>query len=148
MPQKRQITLAEMKVGIFVTIALLLLSALILQQSWGLRWFSQSLKMVTYLPDVGGLKSGAPVWLAGMEIGRVRKVSIVPPEIFSGNAQIYRKIDELKKAIDTTDPTLSANKKNIEDMQDQIRIAHLVQRGAESVDQIMRQFVDKADRIA
>jgi phospholipid/cholesterol/gamma-HCH transport system substrate-binding protein len=121
MPQKKQLTLAEMKVGIFVTIALLLLSALILQQSWGLSWFSKSLKMITYLSDVGGLKSGAPVWLAGLEIGRVRKITIVPPEVFQGNARIYRRIEELKKKIDTTDPTLPAAKKNIEDMHNEIR---------------------------
>jgi phospholipid/cholesterol/gamma-HCH transport system substrate-binding protein len=121
MPQKRQVSMAEMKVGIFVTIALLLLSALILQKSWGLSWFTKSVKMITYLSDVGGLKSGAPVWLAGLEIGRVRKITIVPPEVFSGNAKIYRKIEELKKRIEATDSTLPANKKNIEDMHDQIR---------------------------
>ena len=92
MPQKKQVTLAEMKVGIFVTIALLILATLILQQSWGVNWFSKSVKAVTYLPDVGGLKSGAPVWLAGIEIGRVRKVTIVPPEVFPGNAQIYQQM--------------------------------------------------------
>src|SRR5512139_3753197 len=119
MPHKRQVSLAEMKVGIFVTIALLLFSALILQQSWGLSWFSKSLKMVTYLPDVGGLKSGAPVWLAGMEIGRVRNVAIVPPEVFAGNAKIYRQIDDLKREIESSDKKLSASRKNIEDMQDQ-----------------------------
>ena len=68
MPPKKQIALAQLKVGIFVTIALVLLGALILQQSWGLNWFSRSAKALTYLPDVGGLKSGAPVWLAGIEI--------------------------------------------------------------------------------
>ncbi len=110
-----------MKLGIFVIVALLLLSALILQQSWGISWFSKSLKMVTFLPDVGGLKSGAPVWLAGLEIGRVRKVSIIPPETFPENAQLFRKIDELKKQIEATDPNIPANKKNIDDLQDQIR---------------------------
>ena len=33
-----------MKVGIFVLIALLLLAIVILQQSWGVNWFSRSLK--------------------------------------------------------------------------------------------------------
>jgi len=61
-------------------IALFLLAALILQQSWGLNWFTRSAKAVTYLPDVGGLKPGAPVWLAGIEIGRVRSVTIVRPK--------------------------------------------------------------------
>src|SRR5512136_71694 len=103
MPPKKQIAIAQLKVGIFVTVALLLLATLILQQSWGVNWFKTTVKAVTYLPDVGGLKSGAPVWLAGIEIGRVRRVSIVPPEVFPGNAQIYRQIDESKKAIEVTD---------------------------------------------
>ena len=110
-----------MKVGIFVIIALLLLAILILQQSWGVSWFSKSLKMLTYLPDVGGLKSGAPVWLAGIEIGRVRKVTIVPPELFGANAKIYRRIEEVKKQIESLDPKLPANEHTIADMQDQIR---------------------------
>jgi len=121
MPQKKQVTLAEMKVGIFVTIALLILATLILQQSWGVNWFSKSVKAVTYLPDVGGLKSGAPVWLAGIEIGRVRKVTIVPPEVFPGNAQIYQQIEATKTQIKTIDATLPAGLKATEELQDHIR---------------------------
>ena len=56
MPQKKQVSMAEMKVGILVTVALLLLAALILQQSWGVDWLTRSVKAITYLPDVGGLK--------------------------------------------------------------------------------------------
>jgi phospholipid/cholesterol/gamma-HCH transport system substrate-binding protein len=123
MPQKKQVSLAELKVGIFVTIALLLLAALILQQSWGVSWFSKSVKMVTYLTDVGGLKSGAPVWLAGIEIGRVRKVSIVPPEIFAGNARLFRRIEEIKKQIESTDPKIDGNQRIIDNLRDDIRSA-------------------------
>ena len=121
MPAKKQVALAQMKVGIFVTIALLLLAALILQQSWGVNWFSKNLKMVTYLPDVGGLKSGAPVWLAGIEIGRVRKVSIVPPEVYAGNAPIYRRISEIEKQIASVDNKLPDAKKQLEGFHDDIR---------------------------
>jgi phospholipid/cholesterol/gamma-HCH transport system substrate-binding protein len=121
MPAKKQIALAQMKVGIFVTIALLLLATLILQQSWGINWFTKSIKVVTYLPDVGGLKSGAPVWLAGIEIGRVRKVSIIPPETFTGNAPIYRRIEEIEKEIDSLNKKIPNANKVIEDLQDNIR---------------------------
>jgi phospholipid/cholesterol/gamma-HCH transport system substrate-binding protein len=146
MPQKKQVTMAEMKVGIFVTIALLLLSALILQQSWGLSWFSKSLQMITYLSDVGGLKSGAPVWLAGLEIGRVRKITIVPPEAVPGNAKIYRQIEALKNRIETTDTTLAANRKNIEDMQDQIRALKSDIRIVEVQLEIRPQYLSRISR--
>jgi phospholipid/cholesterol/gamma-HCH transport system substrate-binding protein len=121
MPPKKQIALAQMKVGIFVTISLLLLAALILQQSWGINWFTKSIKMVTYLPDVGGLKSGAPVWLAGIEIGRVRKVSIIPPETYAGNAAIYRRIGELEKEMESLNKKQPNAIRMLEDLQDNIR---------------------------
>src|SRR5512136_729670 len=95
MERKRQVALAEIKLGIVVTVALLLLAALILQQSWGVEWFSKTVQVVTYLPEVGGLKPGAPVWLAGIEIGKVRRVTIVPPEVYAGNEPILRQLTEL-----------------------------------------------------
>ncbi len=121
MPPQKKIKIAEMKVGIFVIIALLLLSTLILQQSWGIKWFSKSVKVLTYLPDVGGLKSGAPVWLAGLEIGKVRKVSIIPPESYPANAALFRKIEEIKKQIAAVDPKLPKAITTIDDFRDQIR---------------------------
>jgi phospholipid/cholesterol/gamma-HCH transport system substrate-binding protein len=121
MPSKKQVTLAEMKVGIFVTIALILLVTLILQQSWGVKWFSKSAKAITYLTDVGGLKPGAPVWLAGIEIGRVRKVGIMPPAAYPKNALISHQIEEFKKKIDAIDPNLPSAQKDINELQDQIR---------------------------
>jgi phospholipid/cholesterol/gamma-HCH transport system substrate-binding protein len=121
MPPKKQIALAQMKVGIFVTIALLLLATLILQQSWGINWFTKSILVVTYLPDVGGLKSGAPVWLAGIEIGRVRKVSIIPPETYAGNAAIYRRIGEIEKEIESLNKKQPNAIRMLEDLQDNIR---------------------------
>jgi phospholipid/cholesterol/gamma-HCH transport system substrate-binding protein len=146
MPLKKQVTLAEMKVGIFVTIALLLLATLILQQSWGVNWFTKSVKAITYLPDVGGLKSGAPVWLAGIEIGRVRKVSIVPPEIYAGNAKIFRQIDEIKKQMDAINPKLPSAQKNIDDLQDEIRNLKLDIRIVEVQLDIRPQYLNRISK--
>jgi len=103
MAPRQRAAVSEMKVGILVTVALLLLAAVILQQSWGINWFGRTSKAITYLPDVGGLKPGAPVWLAGIEIGKVTKVSIVPPEIFAGNAPVLAKIQEVQKQLETVD---------------------------------------------
>ncbi len=142
MPQKKQVSLAEMKVGIFVTVALLLLATLILQQSWGVSWFSKSLKMMTYLPDVGGLKSGAPVWLAGIEIGRVRKVTIIPPEVFPENASIYRQIEMAKKEIETG--KLSPNQ--VAELQDHIRSLKSDIRIVEVQLEIRPQYLNRISR--
>jgi phospholipid/cholesterol/gamma-HCH transport system substrate-binding protein len=146
MPQKKQIKLAELKVGIFILIALLLISTLILQQSWDLNWFKDSALVITYLPDVGGLKSGAPVWLAGIEIGRVRKVKIIPPEIYAGNAPMFRKIEELKKKIEIIQAKPSSSSKEIDDLRDQIRDLKLDIRMVEVLLDIRPQYLNRISR--
>jgi phospholipid/cholesterol/gamma-HCH transport system substrate-binding protein len=146
MPLKKQVSLAEMKVGIFVMIALLLLAALILQQSWGVNWFTKSVRAVAYLPDVGGLKSGAPVWLAGIEIGRVRKITIVPPEIYAGNAQVFRRIEEVKKQIEAVNPNRPDAGKTIDDLQDQIRTLKTDIRIVEVQLDIRPQFLNRISK--
>jgi phospholipid/cholesterol/gamma-HCH transport system substrate-binding protein len=146
MPRKKQIKLAELKVGIFILIALLMLSALILRQSWDLNWFKESVLVITYLPDVGGLKSGAPVWLAGIEIGRVRKVRIISPEIYSGNAPIFHKIEELKKKIEVIRAKPASSLKEIDDLQDQIRDLKMDIRLVEVLLDIHPQYLDRISK--
>jgi phospholipid/cholesterol/gamma-HCH transport system substrate-binding protein len=146
MPPKKQIALAQMKVGIFVTVALLLLATLILQQSWGINWFTKSVKMLTYLPDVGGLKSGAPVWLAGIEIGRVRKVSIIPPETYAGNAPIFRRIVEIEKEIESLNKKLPGSSRAIQDLQDSIRDLKSDIRIVEVRLEIREQYLNRISR--
>jgi phospholipid/cholesterol/gamma-HCH transport system substrate-binding protein len=143
MPAKKQIALAELKVGIFVTIALVLLATLILQQSWGINWFASSAKVVTYLPDVGGLKAGAPVWLAGIEIGRVKRVTIVPPEAYPGNAPIYRDIDRTQKEIDAYRKKSPVPQKMIDDLEDHIRELKQNIRIVEVQLEIRQQFLNR-----
>ncbi|MDR0843500.1 MAG: MlaD family protein [Acidobacteriota bacterium] len=135
MPQKKQVRLAELKVGIFIVVVLVLFLALILQQSWGLNWFSKSAQVVTYLTDVGGLKPGAPVWLAGIEIGRVRKVSIIPPEAYAGNAEVYRQIEEMRGRLEileaspessqTEDKAIRELRNDIRDRKQDIRMVEV-----------------------
>ncbi len=146
MPQKKQVSMAEMKVGILVTIALFLLAALILQQSWGVDWFSRNVKAITYLPDVGGLKPGAPVWLAGIEIGKVRKVSIVPPEVYAGNEPIFHKMAEIKQQIDSIDPNLPNAKQMVADLTDRIRNLKVDIRIVEVQLDIRSQYINRINR--
>ena len=146
MPQKKQVSMAEMKVGILVTVALLLLAALILQQSWGVDWLTRSVKAITYLPDVGGLKPGAPVWLAGIEIGKVRKVTIVPPEVYAGNEPIFRQIAELKKEIESVNLKLPNAQDMIDDLQDRIRNLKTDIRIVEVQLDIRNQYLNRISR--
>jgi len=146
MATRQKTTVAEMKVGILVTIALLLLAGLILQQSWGVNWFARSVNALTYLPDVGGLKAGAPVWLAGIEIGKVTKVSIVPPEIYAGNRPIFRRIDELHKQLENLNPKEPNYDKISSDLQDTLRDLKLELRFVEVQMQIRSQYINRISR--
>ena len=58
MPLKKQVTIAELKVGILVIIAVVLLGALILQQSWGVHWFRETVNAITYLGRRGWSEAG------------------------------------------------------------------------------------------
>src|SRR5512135_3446282 len=118
MATRQRASVSEMKVGILVTVALLLLAAVILQQSWGINWFARTAKAITYLPDVGGLKPGAPVWLAGIEIGKVTKVSIVPPEIFAGNNATLRQIKSVQRQLESLDRRAPNSSKIESDLQE------------------------------
>jgi len=146
MPQKKQVRLAELKLGIFIVAAIILFLALILQQSWGLKWFSETVYVLTYLTDVGGLKSGAPVWLAGIEIGRVRSVSIINPEEYEGNAPIYRNIEQTMEQIETIrarSDLSTAEEREIRDLINDIRDFKQRIRMVEVLLEIQQQYLDR-----
>src|SRR6266496_2273713 len=143
MAQRKQVTMAEMKVGVLVTVALVILAALILQQSWGIAWFSESEKVLAYLPDVGGLKPGNPVWLAGIEIGKVRQVSIMSPELYPGNARVFKQIAELKKEIENLDRNNPNYGKQLADKMDKIRDLKLELRLVEVQIDIKKEYINR-----
>lgn len=146
MAKRQKTSIAQLKVGILVTVALLLLAGVILQQSWGINWLARTVKAITYLPDVGGLKPGAPVWLAGIEIGKVTKVSIVPPEIFAGNAATLRKIAEVQKQLESLDRRTSASSKLADDMAGSLRDLKLQLNFVEVQLQIRDQYLNRISR--
>jgi len=146
MAVKKQVPVSELKVGLLVSLALLIMAALILQQSWGLAWFGDSVKALTYLPDVGGLKPGAPVWLAGIEIGRVRRVSIIPPENFAGNEPVLRDIASIKKDLDSIDPKQPTFAKMTANLLENLRSAKDRLRLVEVQLDIGRQYLDRVSR--
>jgi phospholipid/cholesterol/gamma-HCH transport system substrate-binding protein len=77
MAQRRQLTWSELRVGLFVIVGLAVLAVAIFYIT-GAGFLGPKYKIVTYLPEVSGLATGAPVKLDGVVIGGVEKIELVP----------------------------------------------------------------------
>jgi len=77
MAQRKQLTWTELRVGVFVLVALFLLMVAIFYVTGG-TGFGPRYRLITYLPEVEGMKAGAPVDLDGVEIGSVQSIDLTP----------------------------------------------------------------------
>ncbi|HWZ98840.1 MAG TPA: MlaD family protein [Candidatus Dormibacteraeota bacterium] len=77
MPQRKQLTWAELRVGLFVLVGLTVLAAGIFYVT-GAGILGPKYRLKTFLPEVSGLANGASVKLDGVEIGNVESVKLVP----------------------------------------------------------------------
>jgi phospholipid/cholesterol/gamma-HCH transport system substrate-binding protein len=76
MPRTRSLAWSELKIGVLGIIALALTAALVFSVGGQAGLFSwQRIKLKTTFDDVRGLKEGAVVRLAGVEVGKVSEVS-------------------------------------------------------------------------
>ena len=81
MPRTRSLAWSELKIGIIAVAAMFLAALLIIAVggSAGFSWQRYTLK--TRFPDVKGLKSGAVVRVAGVEVGKVSEVQLSGAEV-------------------------------------------------------------------
>lgn len=81
MASKRSVSFTELRVGIVVAIAFLVLMAatVYITREGGLPLFGGQYTVYSYLRDVNGLKAGAPVHLSGVEVGSVQRVEFAEP---------------------------------------------------------------------
>jgi phospholipid/cholesterol/gamma-HCH transport system substrate-binding protein len=77
MPRTRSLAWSELKIGILAVTALMLASVLIFMLSGESGFFWQRYSLKTTFGDVAGLKAGAPVRVAGVEVGAVSEVGFV-----------------------------------------------------------------------
>jgi len=77
MPRTRSLAWSELKIGIITVIALAIATGLIFLLSGEGGFFWQRYSIKTVFPDVAGLKPGAPVRVAGLEVGSVTAVDFV-----------------------------------------------------------------------
>jgi len=79
MAQRKQLTWGELRVGLFVLVALSVLAVgIIYVTSKGGGPLSPKYRLMTYLPEVSGLANGAPVRVDGVEVGNVASIRLLP----------------------------------------------------------------------
>ncbi|HVO57739.1 MAG TPA: MlaD family protein [Dongiaceae bacterium] len=77
MAQRKQVTWTELRVGLFVLVALLVIAVGIFYVT-GPGFFGPKYNLKTYFPEVAGVSNGAPVRLNGMDVGNVESVRLTP----------------------------------------------------------------------
>lgn len=98
MTQRKQLTWTELRVGVFVLAAMLVLAVTVLWVT-GAGTLAAKYRLKTYLPEVEGLKTGAPVRLDGVEIGNVDSIRMNPKP--AERAQNIEVILRIKKEYQT-----------------------------------------------
>src|SRR5258708_24370032 len=77
MAQHKQLTWTELRVGLFVLAAAVLLVVVIFYVT-GAGALGPKYRLHAFLPEVDGLTVGAPVRVSGVEVGNVEKIVIAP----------------------------------------------------------------------
>ena len=78
MPSQKQLKWSQLRVGITVIVASLTLGFLLFLMSGTSGWFTPRITLKSYFDNAQGLRQGAPVRLAGVDIGNVTRIRIVP----------------------------------------------------------------------
>jgi len=77
LPSQKQLKWSQLRVGLTVIAASVTLMVLIFVMSGTGGWFTRKITIRSYFDNAGGLREGAPVRLAGVDIGNVKSVRIV-----------------------------------------------------------------------
>ena len=81
MPRTRSLAWSELKIGIVSLLALIIASVLIFMVSGEGGFFWQRYSIKTVFTDIEGLKVGAPVRVAGVEVGSVQKMDFAGDKV-------------------------------------------------------------------
>lgn len=78
-PAKKTIGLRELRVGLLVVVSIVVLILLLLNASGDFAIFAQQIPLRARFASADGLRPGSEVRLAGVRIGKVDEVSLLPP---------------------------------------------------------------------
>lgn len=94
MAQRKQMSWSELRVGVFVLLGLALMAVAIFYVTGG-GSFAPKYRLVTYMPEVEGLKVGAPVSLNGVDVGSVESILLAAhPQDRMHNVEIVMRIEK------------------------------------------------------
>lgn len=94
MAQQKQLSWTDLRVGVFV-LAGLVLAAIAIFYVTGGSFLGAKYRIVTYMGDVSGLATGAPVNLDGLPVGNVQSMSLTPhPEDADHSVTVVLQIDK------------------------------------------------------
>ena len=77
MPSQKQLKWSQLRVGLTVLFASVTLGVLIFVMSGTGGWFTHKISLHSFFDNASGLREGAPVRLAGVDIGNVTSIRIV-----------------------------------------------------------------------
>lgn len=77
---KPKLTFSQLRVGIFVLFGLAILAFMILNSTGDFNPFEKKLRLKAQFAAADGLREGAEVQLAGVRIGKVESVTLLPPD--------------------------------------------------------------------
>jgi phospholipid/cholesterol/gamma-HCH transport system substrate-binding protein len=75
---QRKLTWSELRVGLFVLVALIIVAVGIFYVTGGQGFWVTKYRLITYLPEVESLQTGAPVSLDGLQVGNVESIHLTP----------------------------------------------------------------------
>lgn len=78
MPSEKQVRWSELRVGITVVVALVTLAVLIFLMTGTTGLFTKKIWIRAYVDNAGGLRTGAPARLEGVDIGNVTGIRVAP----------------------------------------------------------------------
>jgi phospholipid/cholesterol/gamma-HCH transport system substrate-binding protein len=113
-PTQKNVTFSQLRVGIFVLLAIAVLVFLVLNASGDINPFSRKLHLKARFSDANGLRDGSEVRLAGVRVGKVERIILLEPSQVPGAPRV-----EAQLSIDGTIDGRPANERIRTDSQAQ-----------------------------
>lgn len=92
MERSNRIGWAQVRAGVFIFVALIFIAGGVLLMGQKTKMFTAKGKLRVVMDDVAGLKEGAPVWLAGVDVGVVNAIDFTDPRK-TNEVDIFLEVD-------------------------------------------------------